>query len=436
MVRGMLHRVTRVDRESREVILGSGIAFLIKIMAAAAAFGMTVALTRILGAAESGLFFLAYTIVIIAATVSRIGLDQTLIRMIAAAHQEQNWARVNAVFTTAGKWILLSSLVVTCFIWATASSLERWVFHQPGFAAVMQALSLGVVLMALFSFHAYALQGLRRIATSLFVLSVAAPLSVLGLVVVWPPADAFEAAGLYLVGAAVALVTGVLGWVMSRKRAGYRSAPDVKEMLRSCRPLFTATVLVLVVNWFPQLLVGAFGSSADVAVFNAAHRTALLTSFVLVAVNSTVAPRFAQLYQDGRLQDLAKMAKAATRLMVLLALPGLVIMLLWPAQVLAVFGDGFGEGGAVLQILALSQFVNVATGSVGYLLSMSGNERLLRNSVAFAAIVCILGSAVLVPCCGILGAAVAAAAGVIIQNLICVRYCRKVMGIDTLSIWR
>ena len=53
---------------------------------------------------------------------------------------------------------------------------------------------------------------------------------------------------------------------------------------------------------------------------------------------------------------------------------------------MSLFGPEFRAGGPVLTILAAGQYVNVLTGSVGYLLMMTGNERLVRNNMAVAAL--------------------------------------------------
>ena len=90
----------------------------------------------------------------------------------------------------------------------------------------------------------------------------------------------------------------------------------------------------------------------------------------------------------------------------------------------------------MLRILAFGQLINVATGSVGYLLSMTGHERLLRNTVLIAAVVSLGGGLTLIPAFGLTGAALATATGLAVQNLLCVWQVRRVLGFNTLAIWR
>jgi len=97
---------------------------------------------------------------------------------------------------------------------------------------------------------------------------------------------------------------------------------------------------------------------------------------------------------------------------------------------MGLFGPKFEEGALVLTILAIGQFINVATGSVGYLLMMSGHERLMRNNVACMAIVNIFISLLLIPWLGVIGAAISTAISLAAVNLIAV-----VIAWRRLNIW-
>ena len=46
---------------------------------------------------------------------------------------------------------------------------------------------------------------------------------------------------------------------------------------------------------------------------------------------------------------------------------------------MSIFGKGFIGGIWLLRILAIGQFINAVTGSVGYILTMSGHEKDIRN---------------------------------------------------------
>jgi O-antigen/teichoic acid export membrane protein len=100
---------------------------------------------------------------------------------------------------------------------------------------------------------------------------------------------------------------------------------------------------------------------------------------------------------------------------------------------LHLFGTKFEQGAWPLRILTLGQLVNVATGSVGYLLIMTGNQTLLRNNTTVWAILNLVGNLVLVPSYGAVGAATSTAVCLASMNIVSWWIVRKKLNIDTLG---
>jgi O-antigen/teichoic acid export membrane protein len=122
--------------------------------------------------------------------------------------------------------------------------------------------------------------------------------------------------------------------------------------------------------------------------------------------------------------------------MLLAAAPVVTLMVCFPHWLMWLFGDEFVAGAPLLRILAIGQFINVATGSVGYLLMMTGHEKDMRNSLLVVAPCSILLSLWLIPLYGATGAAVATALAIAGQNLLAVFWVRRRLGFNTLAIWR
>ncbi|GAB1425258.1 lipopolysaccharide biosynthesis protein [Thauera terpenica] len=434
--------LTRVGREAardvhaRELLRGSAVAMVVKVLAAGAAFLMNVALARKLGAAETGLFQLAYPVLVLVAVFSRMGLDGTLTRFIAGEWAAGNRGAVITIYRNAVLWV--SFLALTCggLLYAGAPWIGAHLFKQQGLAPVMAVLALAVPVLALSVLHSQALQGLKRVAQSMTVLNVAIPLIFLFALLALPSPTAVQAAWLYLGAAVLTLVLGYAWWRAAAPYGETRLPFSRSQMIASCVPLWGVTLLAQVVQWSSQLLLGGWGSAADVALFASALRTAMLTSFVLIAVNSIAAPKFAAMHRTGDLEGLRRTAMFSLRLMLLGAVPVLVFMLLMPEWLMGLFGPEFIPAAPALQILAVGQFVNIATGTVGSLLSMSGNEKLLRANVLIAALLGVGLGVVLIGPFGITGAAIATAIAVAAQNLLGVLQVKRALGFNTMAFWR
>jgi len=201
-----------------------------------------------------------------------------------------------------------------------------------------------------------------------------------------------------------------------------------KELWHSSSNLWAASSMSLAVQWSGILIAGVFVSSSEIAFLSAAQRTAMLTSFVLMVVNMVVAPRYARLWKENKMQDIQSLAKWSTRGMIALALPLVMIMIFMPESIMGLFGDEFVVAANLLVIMAIGQFINVATGSVGYLLTMSGHEKDFRRVTFFAGPLTVILSYLLILDYGVLGAAFATAIGLSLQNLLALVMVRKRLG--------
>lgn len=423
-----------MDPHAREMIRGSLVGLAVKVLAAGSMFLMSVAVARKLGPAEAGLFFLGFTIVTCLATVGRLGLDNSLVRFIASAAAEGDNGVLRGVYRKALRWAAVSSVVLMLAVLASRGGLAR-VFDHQGFASMITVMTLAIPLVVFYNLHAQALKGLKKIAQSMATLNVVMPLVLLaGLFL--PLTTASDVALVYIAACAVALAIGYWWWHAAAPRGVKVSTFASTTLKASCLPLWGVAILEQCVQWSSQLLLGIWGSSEEVALFAAAQRTAMLTSFVLVAVNAIAAPKFAAMHSQNDLEGLRRMALISVRLMLLAALPILMFILLFPGLLMGLFGEDFRAGATALVILAIGQFINIASGSVGFLLSMTGHEKVLRVNVAIGAGVGIVLGAWLIPNQGVNGAAIATATAVATQNLFGVYQVNRLLGFNNLAVWR
>ncbi|MCC6544794.1 MAG: flippase [Nitrospirae bacterium] len=425
---------SRLDHHSKELVNGTAVTFSLKMLAAGLAFALNVTLARLLGADGSGIYFLALTVTTIGAVVGRIGLDNTMLRFAASNAAVNDWAAVKGVYTNGMRIALLSSGVVAGVMFIIASLLAHKVFSQPEISNLIRLMALSIVPVSLFTLHAEILKGIKRTGDAIAVLSVFAPaFSLAGVYLLVPGWGVKGAVWAYISASVITLFIGIYLWQRATPQLnGIVGGFDKSRMLETSMPMFSAALLQLVIQWTATILMGMWASSVDVGIFSVASRTAMLTSFILVAVNSIAAPKFAALYRQGDMEALSKTARNSTKLMILLASPVLFLFLVVPGWIMHIFGKGFTGGAAILSILAVGQFVNVATGSVGYLLMMSGNERLMRNNLAACAVINLLLNIALIPTFGVTGAAIATTATLSLQNLIAAKLVSWKLGIRTM----
>jgi len=437
----MINRISllpnRLDHHMREVIQGASTTFVLRMLGLGLGFGFNVLVARMLGADDAGIYFLAFTVINIAATAGRVGLDNAVLRFTAANQAIDNWRAVKGVYQKGMSFALAATLVTTILVFLLSPWLGTIVFKKPDVTAPLRWMTLAIIPMALAALHSAMLKGLKRIRDAELIQSVIIRgLSVIGLLMVGVAWGVVGVVWAYVLAVGLTAVAGYLLWrVATPQLRGITGQFDIHALLQSSMPLFWMTLIELIMGRFSIFILGIYGTSADVGVFGAAFRVAMMTSFVLVAVNSIAAPKFAALYQLGDRRALESTAQNATRLIVLLATPVLLLIIFSSRLILGVFGSEFVVGGSALVILCLGQFVNVVTGPVGYLLMMSGNERVRRNVVLASAVVSAVLNIVLVRRYGIVGAAVATAVGWAIQNIATAYYAFRVLNIRVFAIF-
>jgi O-antigen/teichoic acid export membrane protein len=425
----------RFDGHLREVAVGAGVAFALKVLSAGLTFAFTVVLARSLGASNTGVFFLALTVTTIGATIGKGGLDVALLRVVSGSAAVGDWAAVKGAYAAGMRAAFLCSSAAAAGVFVAAPWFAGSLFSEPQLTTLLRWMCLSLVPTTLYLVHAELLKGLRRIAEAVAVMGVIAPLTAVASALLLLPRWGIRGAVAASVTASLlTLACGVLLW--RRATPQLRGSPAhfaSSELWRSARPLWGVALGQLVFQWSSTLMLGIWATKADVGVFGAAARTAMLTSFVLMAFNSILAPKLAALHRQGNAAALSRTVQGATWLLTLLAAPVLLVFLAVPAAIMAVFGPQFAPAGApLLAIMAAGQFVNVATGGVGVLLVMTGNERAMRNATVFSAVAHVALNAALILRWGALGAALATAISVALQNLLLVAVAWRRLGIMTI----
>lgn len=429
---------SRLNVQLREVLKNTSIALSLKLLGTALAFGFSVLLARMLGAQGAGTYFLALTLVTIASVFGRVGLDNSLLRFTAANASIGDWKSVKGVYSKGIVFAVVASSAAALLLFTLSPWLAHRIFHKSELLTPLRWLSLAVVPVSILMLHSQLLKGLKRIRDSHLVESVSVPVICLVAFVMFGSAHGvLGAVWSYVTASVTAAVLGI--WLWRHATRAHRHIIgefDTRDILKSSLPLFWVASMNLVLMWTTTLLLGVWGSSSDVGIFNVASRTARLTSLILVAVNSIVAPKFAELYNKGEIETLSELAQNSLKLTTFLASSLLILFLLVPSWIMQVFGPQFVGGAVVLVILAVGQFVNVSTGPVGFLLMMSGNEKAVRNNITVAAALNFVLNVFLIPQHGIIGAAVATSLALATMNILHVFSVKRYLNIWIISLAR
>ncbi len=165
------------------------------------------------------------------------------------------------------------------------------------------------------------------------------------------------------------------------------------------------------------LLLGSLANAADVGIYNIAARLADIPKTILIAANLVMAPMVAEMYAKQDMQRLQKLLTLSVRLITISGIPIVLAYTFFGHPILSIWGTAFEQGYFALVCLGMAQLFNLAMGSVGMVLMMSGHERWVSSGLALGTGVNILLNILLIPAYGLNGAAIASFATTVVWNV-------------------
>ncbi|MFT6905925.1 MAG: O-antigen/teichoic acid export membrane protein [Oleiphilaceae bacterium] len=425
--------------KKKSFLKASIFSFIIRIFGALSAFCFNLSITKVLTISEAGAFFLSFSILIVFWNIGSLGMPIALVRFVGKFHSENKMSEVFSVVSLASKSVLLASTILGVGLFFLADQLVNVGSLPTAVTPILKLMAFTVPAFAICNLIAFSFQGLHKPGVSILLQNILAPLLtclVLMLFFIMSyPTDILIVSYIFIFCAFFTFIVAICLWInLPGFSLTLNPRRDV-DFTKSSRSLYVANIMGLLVQWSGIILVGAFVKEEDVALFSVAQRISMLTSFVLVAVNLVAAPRFSACFSSGRLDELKNTALFCNRIMLIAATPVLLVMLFFPRFFLGLFGDEYQQATLLLQILVIGQFINVVTGSVGYLLNMTGHEKDMRNVVMLSGLLAIILGGVLTPLYGTMGAAVATAIAVASQNLLAVVIVKKRLGFYTIKIF-
>jgi O-antigen/teichoic acid export membrane protein/Mrp family chromosome partitioning ATPase len=384
----------------------------------AALFGVTMLLARRLGRVDVGVYAQAYAVLALLGSVSLAGLTTGLTRFVAVHLAERDQGAVRGTIRFGLTVTIMAAGLLSAALFFAIPWLVEAAFHEPRLAMPLRLVALTLPATAFTDAALAATQGYRTMKPFALIGLVFEPLARLGLMALL----LLLGAGLPGVMAALLcsnLSAAVMAALALRRVMGPATAPATYRP----RPLLAfATMSGLAgfvsngLIWADTLLLGLLGNSSQVGVYNVATRLVQLATFVMLPINAAFSPRIADLYHRGRLDRLRHAYALAGGWIVRLSVPAFVLLVVFPRDLLALFGRGFAAGAAVTVILAAGKFIDAATGPCGLVLNMTGRPKLnLLNNLA-GLVLNILLNIVLIPRFGIVGSAVAWAISLAVIN--------------------
>lgn len=388
-------------------------AFAVRVASAALIYISQVALARWIGGHDYGIYVAVWTCVLALSSLSQLGLNMALIRLLPAYSAHGQWDLARGVLYGSRLMALSAATLIagTSILWLLVAGPDAAGDHQ--WPAILALVCLPMC--ALSDVH----DGIGR-AKGWIVIALAPPYVLRPLLLLLAMLAA-RICGLEMtvqtaLGAAIVAswaATAVQFVLIERRLAvSVPSGPrryDVRGWLTTSLPLLVIGFADIVLQSCDVIVISRVLAPDQVAIYFAAAKTMSLVMFVHYAVGSAVANRLAALGARGERAEVQRLVSEAAAWTFWPSLIATIAILVCGWPLLRLFGPEFTAAYPTMFILSVGFLARSAFGPGEFVLNMLGEERRCALVLVGAASASLLLNIALVPSLGITGAAVATA---------------------------
>jgi O-antigen/teichoic acid export membrane protein len=383
----------------------------------------SIVLARALGPEAFGQYSFAIAVLAVLAMPACAGVPQLLTREVASYTHEGAWPFYRGIVRSAHEWVI----VVSVLVWTVYVAVGPLAGLLPdrGKWALM---GIVILLVPIHGFNAVrngTIKGLgypaiaelpTQLVQSILLLVLFASASALGLLTARSAVWLQVVAGVFTFAVATAIFVRIRPAAARQSRSEF----DRKSWFVALVPFTLISVMVTLSAQVGILLVGLFGRAEAVAALRVAERCSQFVVLSLSLGNMVLSPHVVRIWRQGDRRHLQKLSRQAARATFLLAFPIALTLLVFGKTIIRVtFGDEYVDLSYwPMVILVVAQLFNVGLGSVGMLLTMSGNERAALGGYAAALVATVVSAYLLIPHLEQVGAAIAVAMGIVVMNCV------------------
>lgn len=209
-------------------------------------------------------------------------------------------------------------------------------------------------------------------------------------------------------------------------------------MVRFAAPLLGALIVASLAARSDVFMIGYWLPPEQIGFYGAAFQTASIIALILGSLDSAATPLISRAIAGDNQSCLQSLLQSVLRWSVSMSLPMFLVFVLFPAEVLSIFGDQFHHASYCLVVLAMSQVINAASGSSNTALVLAGYSKLVMWNSIWLGVTQIVFNVMLVPLYGMTGAAVGTATALTLVSVVRFYECSLLLKVKMIEreIWK
>jgi O-antigen/teichoic acid export membrane protein len=406
--------------DAKKVAKGTVIVFVLTFVGLGLNYIYGIFLARWFGVKSFGIYSIGLSIFGILSVISVMGLDNAALKF---TPKTSDIERKRLVVDIAELGLLFSCILgITLFLLRHFIAIN--IYNTPDLEEFLVYFSLAIPGYSLSSIFLAFLQASHNITMRMSIKYALEPIIKTSLTF------GFAYFGVDILGAVAALAAGLWISVLLSLRTLLNSLDlrqfnkrdtikhKYKEVLKYTLPVVIGIAFSITASKSDFILLGYMVSNTEVGLYAAAFQTAAITSIILQSVESVLAPYISEAINSNSNLKIKQVYTLSLRWVYMLGLPLFLFFILFPNELLGLFGEQFTHASLCFSLLAFGQFINIATGSANYVLLMRGKTTWVMVNSIVNGVMQIVLNIFLIPVFGIVGAAITMIIATSLINLI------------------
>ncbi|MGB1204792.1 MAG: flippase [Chitinophagales bacterium] len=438
--------------DKRYILKGTLGSLILRVVANVLSFVSTIVLAHILGQSVYDDYTYLFAWFSLVGGLSLLGFDNLSLRQMARYQNKKRYDLLKGFIIVA---TLITCLVGTLLFFSvyiySSLTLDNQLFtiiylQENIKSKIWLLVFLILPFMALTQVYQHLLQGAKHIISSQIPEMIVRPIVLLCLLIgiyIYQDQqlDLETAIYLQLLAIFVAFLASVyFFWrkIIATMPAKILPTYEIEVWLKASASFFLINSISLINVRTDILMLGMMQANTEgISAYNIGVRLSEIPKLILIVTNATLAPLIASYFSAQKWKELQKMLTQTARIVWLLSLPLLMILVVFAAAILSIWGQGFVMAKSALQLLCMAQFFNLFFGSVGTVLMMTGHEKKAFIGLIISTLCNISCNYALIPKYGLNGAALATLISIFIWNFLLFLILKKTLQLDSsiLGFW-
>ena len=402
-----------------KIIRGVSVVLAYKIFGVLSLLVINMMIGQYYGPEKLGIFSLITALLLFSSVLSRLGLDVYVLKVIPLL--DDNYKEV-ACFIKKILIILLSSgLLVSLFFFIAANFLNVYIFKSIDATHYILGIVLVSIPFAYIGVLPEIFRGFGGLGQYSFFKSVCQNLCMLILIASGLIAEA-KIDPIYALYLSILITLGLtllrIAFFLKARGVNIFSNDNYKKpILKYSYPMMLTSSMMLMIGYAGSFMISHFLDVYYVGIYSACLSLSVGIIFIQNSINVYIAPIISKLYASNSQLQLKKVYYNSLKLSSFFAILIFLVLNLYSSFFLGLFGEKFSDAGDILFVVTLAFLINAFFGPVGYMLNMTGNQKVnMRITCAVLSINIIL-NVLFIPTFGLLGAALASLSAMVFKNL-------------------